>query len=127
MRASLLVALALVCCNGQEAGGDAGTDAGADDGDAATCVYGDTRTAADRMCSLPGDCVAAPRSVSCCQLQYVGIRKDRAEAYVNQQKSMVAACLGCGCMNAMPIDDEGNSGGAIVASCDQGVCTSHAQ
>lgn len=120
--------LVVWACGGKQDPGDAGTDARLDaDPDARVCSYQETRTAADRTCTTANDCVVVSRSVSCCQEQFEGIRKDAAARFQAAQAALTAGCPGCGCA-AQPVDDTGQKGNASFGvGCDNGLCTSHAQ
>jgi hypothetical protein len=122
-----LIAFALVACGGKvDSGLDAGTgtDAGADT--AKACTYQETRTSSDRTCNVASDCVVVVRSLSCCQQQDEGIRKDAAQKFQSDQAALTAACPGCGC-DAQDVDELGNKGTSFTATCDNGACTAHAQ
>jgi hypothetical protein len=120
---------AFAACGGKQDGGDAGSDAGItpdSGGDALVCTYQETRTSSDRTCNVSADCVVVARSLSCCQEQDEGIRKDAAQKFQSDQAALTAACPACGCA-AQPVDELGNKGTSFTASCDSGQCTAHAQ
>jgi hypothetical protein len=118
---ALLVALATIAaCGGKTQ--DA-VDASADGG---ACMYQDTRTISDRMCTVSTDCVVVTRQLSCCQEQDEGIVAIAAAGFQSQQSALTSGCPGCGCL-AQPQDELGVKGTTFVATCDKGLCTAHAQ
>ena len=122
-------AIALGGCGGKTDTGDAGSDAatGTDSAsDGPMCAYQDTRTTSERTCSVSADCVVVVRSVSCCQEENEGILSASAQTFDQQQAALTAGCPGCGCA-AQPVDELGNKGTSFVATCDNGLCTAHAQ
>lgn len=117
----------LAACGGKQDGGDAGTDASVDTGsDALMCTYEETRTSSDRTCNISADCVVVTRDLSCCQSQDEGIRSDAAQKFQSDQAALTAACPACGCA-AEPQDELGVKGALFTATCDNGLCTAHAQ
>lgn len=124
--ALLVVAFVGSTCGGKQDPGDGGSSSDAG-GDGNVCSYQETRTTMDRTCSTAAECIVVVRSVSCCQEQHEGIRKDAAMKFQSQQAALTAGCPGCGC-NAQPIDDTGQKGNAtFTVTCDNALCTSHAQ
>jgi hypothetical protein len=127
-----LIAITFVlvaACGGKvDAPSDAspGVDSGMDSGDGAMCTYAETRTTVDRQCNAATDCVVVMRQLSCCQVQNEGIRADAASQFVAKQDAQTAGCPGCGCA-AQPEDELGVKGVTFVATCDNGLCTAHAQ
>ncbi len=122
-----LAALALLACGGKQDGGDAGLDAGADIGsDGPMCTYEETRTSSDRTCNVAGDCVVVVRDLSCCQSQDEGIRVGAAQKFQSDQTALTTSCPACGCA-AEPQDELGVKGTSFNATCDNGLCTAHAQ
>ncbi len=112
-------------CGGKTTTGDGGVggDAG---GDALTCTYQDTRTTAQRTCSTSSDCVVVVRQSSCCQQEDDGILATAAQTFNSQQAALTAACPACGCFS-QPVDELGVKGSTFGATCDNGLCTAHAQ
>ena len=116
-------------CGGKTDAGDGGTDGatGTDaTGDGPMCTYQDTRTSSERTCSVSADCAVVIRSVSCCQEENDGILSSAAPTFNQQQAALTAGCPACGCA-AQPVDELGVKGTSFVATCDNGLCTAHAQ
>jgi hypothetical protein len=86
------------------------------------------RTSQDRTCAANGDCAVLAHQTDCCgSIVEEGIRLDQVDAVHNAEVTANASCGACGCPPKPTVDESGNQGGAFVASCDQGVCTGHAQ
>ena len=121
-------ALIFAACGGKQDGVDAGADGSADTGsnDAQTCTYTETRTPSDRTCNVSTDCVVVERQLTCCKAQDEGIRTDAAQKFQADQAALTKGCPACGCL-AQPQDELGNMGTSFTATCDNGLCTAHAQ
>ena len=118
-----LLAIVLVACGGQTS---APIDAGPDV--PALACFADGREPADRQCSGNGDCAVLDRQSDCCgSVEVDGVRIDRVDAIHEAELSGDTGCEVCKCAPKPTADESGQTGTTFVASCDQGVCTAHAQ
>lgn len=121
---SLLVFAIVAAC-----GGETTTipDGGKDAAKPVPC-WGDARTDADRTCTVPSDCAVVDHVNDCCQsIVEQGVRADQVNLLHNAETQANAGCSVCQCMAQPTVDENGAKGGAYVASCDNGLCTAHAQ
>jgi hypothetical protein len=109
-------------CGGTTTAVDAGTDA------PPVVCWGDVRTAQDRMCTGQSDCAVVAHQSDCCgTIIEEGVRDDQVDAVHDAETAANASCGLCKCVPLPTTDEEGQMGGAYVASCDTGLCTAHAQ
>jgi hypothetical protein len=75
------------------------------------------------------DCAVIAHQSDCCgTLIEEGVRVDEVDAVHNAETMANAGCSLCKCPPLATTDEEGQMGGAYLASCDDtGLCTAHAQ
>ncbi len=74
------------------------------------------------------DCAVIAHQSDCCgTIIEEGVRDDQVDAVHNAETAANADCSLCKCPPNPTTDEEGQTGGAYVASCDMGLCTAHAQ
>ncbi len=122
MRGFAAVAV-VVACGGSTTGS---IDAGPDVVKKVPC-WGDARTVQNRTCTVNSDCAVVDHQADCCgTLVEEGVRVDQVDAVHNQETTANAPCSACGCPPAATTDESGATGGAYLASCDNGLCVAHA-
>ena len=123
MRGWFVFAFVIVACGGETATIDAGTDAAKK-----VPCWGDPRTLANRQCTVDSDCAIVDHVADCCgSIVENGVRLDQVNALHNEETATNAGCSVCQCMAQPTVDENGQSGGAYLAKCDNGLCTAHAQ
>lgn len=119
---TFLALLFLACCGQTTSDVDAGGDA------QKPACFTDLRTTATRTCQTNADCAVVDHYADCCQsIVENGVRGDQVNAIHDAENTEDQGCLNCGCPAAPTVDELGNGGQAFVASCDNGLCTAHAQ
>lgn len=123
MKGLISAAIAIGACGGQTATiVDAGSDA------PAVACWGEARTNESRTCQGTGDCAVLDHVADCCgSIVVEGVRGDQVDAVHNVEIAANAGCAQCKCVAKPTVDESGNSGGAYLASCENGLCTAHAQ
>lgn len=123
MRGWLFFASMIAACGGETAT----IDGGADVAKKVPC-WGDPRTTANRQCTADSDCAIVDHVADCCgSIVENGVRLDQVNALHNEETATNAGCNVCQCMAQPTVDENGQTGGAYLAKCDNGLCTAHAQ
>jgi hypothetical protein len=123
MRGWLFFGFVLVACGGETTT----IDGGADVVKKVPC-WGDPRTTANRQCTVDSDCAIVDHVADCCgSIVENGVRVDQVNALHNEETATNAGCNVCQCMPQPTVDENGGTGGAYLAKCDNGLCTAHAQ
>lgn len=123
MRGLVFFAFVVVACSGETAV----IDGGADVVKKVPC-WGDPRTTANRQCTADSDCAIVDHVADCCgSIVENGVRVDQVNALHNEETATNAGCATCQCAPQPTVDENGQTGGAYLAKCDNGLCTAHAQ
>lgn len=113
----------VAACGGQTSSIDAGVEAGKK-----VACWGDARTNTDRTCTVASDCAIVDHVSDCCgSIIEQGVRLDQVNALHNAETQANAGCAVCQCLAQPTVDESDQTGGAYLASCDNGLCTAHAQ
>ncbi len=113
----------LIACGGTTTAVDAGVDSGKK-----VACWGDARTQSDRTCTANQDCAVVDHTNDCCgTFVEQGVRVTEVNNVINEEAAANAGCNICKCPAGQTEDENGASGGAYIASCDDGLCTAHAQ
>jgi hypothetical protein len=122
LRALAFAFLVLLACGGETSAVDAGSEA------PPLVCWADARTDTSRACTSNADCAVVDHVADCCgSLVENGVRVDQVNAVHEAELAANAGCTICKCMPNATVDESGASGGAYIASCDNGLCTAHAQ
>lgn len=123
MRGLVFFAFVIVACGGETTIIDSGTP----DVKKVPC-WGDPRTVALRQCTADADCAIVDHVSDCCgSIVENGVRVDQVNTLHNDETAANAGCSVCQCAAQPTVDENGQSGGAYLAKCDNGLCTAHAQ
>jgi hypothetical protein len=84
----------------------------------------------NRACTNNDSCVFGLHQINCCgSMQAIGFNHDQRDAFDMAERAWAMTCPQCGCAATLPIDDSGKTcmTSMFVATCDNGMCTSHCQ
>jgi len=123
MRGWVFFAFIVVACGGETTV----IDGGADVVKKVPC-WGDPRTVALRQCTMDSECAIVDHIADCCgSIVENGVRVDQVNTLHNDETAANTGCAQCQCAAQPTVDENGQTGGAYLGKCDNGLCTAHAQ